>query len=86
VLPHRLTYPELVPEPYHETCLYQDFEGLLTRLRWALTHTGEAQALTAELRPAVARFDWTEMAPCYDEVLSTLAITDRAPMPPAHRC
>jgi glycosyltransferase involved in cell wall biosynthesis len=76
VLPRCLTYPELVPEPYHETCLYQDFEGLLTRLRWALTHTDEARALAAELRPAVARFDWAEMAPCYDEVLSALAITD----------
>lgn len=33
VLPHRLTYPELIPARYHEDFLYEDFEGLLARLR-----------------------------------------------------
>jgi glycosyltransferase involved in cell wall biosynthesis len=73
VLPRRLTYPELVPPRYHEDCLYEDFEGLLARLRWALIHPDQARALAAELRPAVACFDWTEIAPRYDETLSVLA-------------
>jgi glycosyltransferase involved in cell wall biosynthesis len=69
VLPRRLTYPEIIPPSHHEDCLYEDFEGLLTRLRWALTHPQEARAVAAELRPAVARFDWAHVAPRYDAVL-----------------
>jgi hypothetical protein len=69
VLPRRLTYPEIIPPSRHEDCLYEDFEGLLARLRWTLTHPQEAHALAAELRPAVARFDWAHVAPRYDAVL-----------------
>jgi len=69
VLPRRLSYPELVPQPYHEACLYENSEGLLARLRWALVHTDQARALAAQLRPAVARFDWAEMGPRYDQVM-----------------
>ena len=76
VLPHRLVYPELIPQPYHEACLYEDFEGLLARLRWALTHPEQSRALAAELYPVVARFDWAEMGPRYDEALATLTGAD----------
>ncbi len=76
VLPHRLAYPELIPQAYHEVCLYDDVggsgEGLLARLRWALTHLEQTRALAAELRPAIARFDWAEMGPRYDEALAAL--------------
>lgn len=75
VLPFRLTYPEFIPPRHHEDCLYEDFDGLLARLRWALAHPDQARALAAELRPAVACFDWTEIAPRYDEALSLLATT-----------
>ena len=74
VLPRRLAYPELIPQSYHEDCLYEDFEGLVTRLRWALTHPEPVCALAAELRPAVARFDWTEMGPCYDRAMTDVAV------------
>ena len=72
VLPRRLAYPELIPQPYHQACLYQDFEGLLARLRWTLTHPDEARALAAQLRPAVVPFGWAHMAPRYDKALDTL--------------
>ena len=67
VLPRRLAYPELIPEQYHAACLYEDFEGLLAHLRRYLTHPDHARAVAAELRPAVARFDWSEVGPRYDE-------------------
>ena len=73
VLPRRLTYPELVPPQHHEDCLYEDFDGLTTRLRWALKHTDQAHALAAKLRPAAARFDWAEMGPRYDEAMTALS-------------
>jgi glycosyltransferase involved in cell wall biosynthesis len=73
VLPRRLAYPELVPPQYHDACLYQDFEDLLAHLHWVLVHPDQARALAAELRPTVARFDWAEMGPRYDEALSVLS-------------
>jgi hypothetical protein len=69
VLPRRLAYPELIPQRYHDACLYQDFEGLLARLRWSLAHPGQARGLAAELCPAMARFDWAQMGPRYDDAL-----------------
>jgi glycosyltransferase involved in cell wall biosynthesis len=73
VLPDRLSYPELIPKPYPDTCLYVDFDGLLTRLRWALTNTDAARAVAIELRSSVARFDWRTMAPVYDRMFSRIA-------------
>ena len=67
VLPCRLAYPELIPEHHHAACLYEDFEGLLAHLRRYLAHPDHTRALVADLRPAVARFDWSEMCPRYDE-------------------
>jgi len=72
VLPRRLAYPELVPLAYHEACLYEDFDGLLARLRWALAYPNQARALAAELRLAVACFDWGEAGPRYDDALEAL--------------
>ena len=46
VLPARLSYPELLPERCYADCLYDDFEGLLARLRAALRAGREE---TAEL-------------------------------------
>jgi glycosyltransferase involved in cell wall biosynthesis len=72
VLPHRLAYPEVLPANYHETCLYDDFEGLLDRLRWALTRPDEARLAAQGLRAAVARYDWSVMASRYDALLQEL--------------
>ncbi len=69
VLPDRLSYPEWIPELHHDACLYQDFEGLVARLRWALANPTAASAIADELRPAAARFDWGELAPAYDRAL-----------------
>ena len=73
VLPHRLVYPELLPPPYHQACLYKDFEGLLARLRWALAHPDLARTLATELYPVVACFDWAVLGPHYDATLAALA-------------
>ena len=70
VLPRRLSYPELIPPAEHERCLYDDFAGLLARLRAALA--GPAPAV--ELRQHVARFDWAVQAPLYDALLDQLQV------------
>ena len=76
ILPHRLSYPELIPEPYHFRCLYQDQDGLVQRLRWALTHTEEAATLAVEVATAVQQYDWTRLAPRYDAVLAEVVNGD----------
>ncbi len=70
VLPDRLSYPELIPERYHDACLYQRSEDLLVRLRWALTHPEGARSIAGDLRPAMSRFDWDEIGPIYDRALA----------------
>lgn len=74
ILPNRLSYPELLPESFHAACLYEDQEGLLERLRWALTHRDEAQGIARALQPQIAVYDWASVAPRYDAALARLAI------------
>ncbi len=73
VLPRRLAYPELFTEEARTLCLYEDFEGLVTKLAWALTHPAAARRTAEGLASSVARFDWLKMAPVYDEVMSDVA-------------
>ena len=75
ILPRGLSYPELIPEAYHDVCLYDGLEGLLGRLRQAISHVG---ALRADaLSDKMARFDWQEMAPRYDGILEEVVATER---------
>jgi glycosyltransferase involved in cell wall biosynthesis len=71
VLPHDLAYPELIPDAQHETCLYEGFEGLLARLRWAISNLQAVRAVS--LTESMARFDWRHMAPIYDARFETAA-------------
>lgn len=77
ILPARLSYPELIPEPFHLKCLYQNQGGLMQRLRWALAHRTEAAAVARELAAAVAQYDWRHLAPRYDQVLKAIVEYDR---------
>jgi glycosyltransferase involved in cell wall biosynthesis len=78
ILPRRLAYPEIIPTPLHEACLYDDFEGLLERMRGALTQAGEARRLASEFAPTMSRFDWGELAPAYDTVMAEVERSARA--------
>jgi glycosyltransferase involved in cell wall biosynthesis len=70
ILPRRLSYPELIPAAQHDACLYDDFDGLLARLRHAILHVEETRAFS--LQPHMARFDWRHMAPRYDRLLEEM--------------
>lgn len=70
LLPHRLSYPELIPEPYHWYCLYENEGGLLQRLRWVITHPDEAQQIAIKLSESAAAYDWSQLAPHYDQLLN----------------
>jgi len=66
ILPRRLSYPELIPAEWHALCLYDDFAGLLDRLRAALA----ASQAPAALQKAAARFDWPALIGSYDDFLA----------------
>lgn len=66
ILPNRLSYPELIPAPYHPQCLYESHGGLMQRLRWALTHVAEARGIAGMLATAVSQYDWTAVLQQYD--------------------
>jgi glycosyltransferase involved in cell wall biosynthesis len=66
ILPHCLSYPELIPAAYHEDCLYDDFDSLLSRLRRAIQHVGATREFS--LQQHMAGFDWRQMAVRYDDL------------------
>ena len=62
-------HPEIVPAKFHADCLYDDFGGLVAKLRWALTHREATWRIAEGLRARLARFDWAAVAPLYDEAM-----------------
>ena len=72
VLPCRLAYPEVIPQAQHDRCLYDDFDGLIEHLTWALTHPKPRDRIASTLRSSVAPLDWSQMAPQYDELMDTI--------------
>jgi glycosyltransferase involved in cell wall biosynthesis len=73
VLPRRLSYPELIPPDLHGRCLYDDFAGLLSKLRSAIAEP----AAPPSLREAIARFDWSIQARAYDALMEEVANCER---------
>ncbi|MEW6359160.1 MAG: DUF3524 domain-containing protein [Planctomycetota bacterium] len=68
LLPNRLSYPELLPSPAHETHLYETQSDLRRKLDHAVRHIDATRA--TNLSEAVARFRWERMIPRYDEALA----------------
>jgi glycosyltransferase involved in cell wall biosynthesis len=72
LLPDRLVYPEQIPPELHSSCLYRGGRGLRTGLRRALEHRDEVREVARALRSHVARFDWSAVAPRYDDWLESV--------------
>ena len=73
LFPDRLVYPERLPTRHHRLCLYGDRADLVAKLEWALRHAADRVAIAGELRTTMAAFDWSAIAPVYDERLEALA-------------
>jgi glycosyltransferase involved in cell wall biosynthesis len=71
LLPHKLAYPELVPEALRTDALYDTPDEMVARL--ASYSALPPATLGAESREVVKRFDWRHMAPAYDSLLAELA-------------
>ncbi len=74
VLPDRLVYAERVSEPHRDRCLYEDFDGLVERVRWAIERRAQAIDVGRELSASVQLFDWSTVARAYDVTLERLAM------------
>jgi glycosyltransferase involved in cell wall biosynthesis len=70
VLPHRLSYPELLPEAYHRDCLYTSEAGLVERLASAIAR--RAELAQHDWRSIAVVYDWHVMARRYDLVFEQL--------------
>ncbi|MGM0674345.1 MAG: tRNA-queuosine alpha-mannosyltransferase domain-containing protein [Spirochaetota bacterium] len=69
LVPKRLSYPEIIPQEYHDLCLYTSNAQLVSRLRAFLTN-GVPRA--AGLREAMFGYEWSQMSGAYDRELEAL--------------
>lgn len=71
VVPNRLSYPELLPA----SSLYDggDAHALRDRLRAVLTDGRDRRARAAEAQAAALAYDWSVVAPRYDDLLADVA-------------
>ncbi len=78
ILPDRLVYPDRIPQARYESCLYEDGDGLFEKVRWAIDHCEEAAQIATDLAKTVRQYDWSEVAPRYDDVLENLVRSSAA--------
>jgi len=72
LLPNRLSYPEIIPEPWHAQCLYEGLADLEGRLVHWLAHPEQARSIG--LSGAMSRFGWDQVAPALDEVMEQACV------------
>ena len=70
LLPNRLVYPERIPPEHHAACLYEDAGDLVRKLSQALTDRDWTAPIVDALKPTMAEFDWSRLAPIYDAIVA----------------
>jgi len=79
VLPHALSYPELIPPALHEAALYP-VGTFGTRLADVVADLGEHRLTTATLAASMHRFAWPTVIADYDHRITAWASHTRASM------
>lgn len=72
LLPHRLSYPEILPEVFHAEYLYSSQAELENKLTDLLTCDGHRQSHRRALSSAMRHYSWETMIERYDEELARL--------------
>ncbi len=72
LLPHRLSYPEILPERFHGACLYRNQKEFLMKFRLLLTEPADLGALRADVSQAMAMYDWELRIEAFDRELERL--------------
>ena len=73
LVPNRLVYPEIIPDEFHDLCLYDTFEDLVTKLSNLLMRPSDYKGVTQQLANAMEPYDWRHRITDFDQALETLA-------------
>ena len=74
LLPHRLSYPEIIPGSCHGAFLYKNQEELVEKLARVLSGGGGLEKKTETISREMKRFSWHQMIPRYDRELENLTL------------
>ena len=74
LLPHRLSYPEIIPESCHGEFLYENQEELVEKLARVLSGGSGLEKKAETLSREMKRFSWHQMIPLYDRELENLTL------------
>ena len=77
LLPNRLSYPEILPQEYHEAFLYENHTRMIEKLAAFLTRPEHWKAKGSELPDKMASFSWNKVIEHYDSVLKNFATQNR---------
>ena len=73
LLPHRLSYPEILPKEFHGEFLYRGDDDLVRKLAGMLRHPDHFSRLRPVLSDMMARHAWTSVVDRYDRELELLS-------------
>ncbi|MBW2448880.1 MAG: DUF3524 domain-containing protein [Deltaproteobacteria bacterium] len=74
LLPHRLSYPEIIPQVFHGDFLYKDQTELVKKLCFIILTHSQLTEKQQHLSGAMERFEWKNVIGQYDEILKNLAL------------
>ena len=72
ILPNRLVYPERVPDDLADRMLYRSDANAVDMLVSVLQTVSETREVGAAMRAQVDRYDWSVVAPAYDDWLESV--------------
>lgn len=72
LLPNRLSYPEIMPDRFHDQVLYDSNEMLADRLCEVLAEPHQYAGVRKELAAAMEAFSWQRMVRRYDDLLESM--------------
>ena len=72
LLPHRLSYPEILPKEFHGAFMYRDDDDLVVKLADMLRHPERYTVHRPVLADMMARHAWSSVIDRYDRELELL--------------
>jgi glycosyltransferase involved in cell wall biosynthesis len=73
LLPNRLSYPEIIPQRFHDDTLYGNQKDLENKLAHLLTNQGRYHQRRRQLAAAMQAYAWSRRIDQFDEALEQLA-------------
>jgi glycosyltransferase involved in cell wall biosynthesis len=77
LLPNRLSYPEILPEKFHQQFLYQNEEDLHQKLKLLLASYRQLDEVRQQLVEVFAKFDWKNRVSEFDELFERVGANRR---------